>query len=71
MYDAPNEIPKLTLFCYSLTHSYQASSKISTSDFHGGKWALDTGIVGTSFIFWKKKIDLLSVLLKISVISFF
>ncbi len=34
----------------------RASSKTSTSDFHGGKLALDTGVAGTSFIFWKKLI---------------
>ena len=30
---------------------YWAGSKISTSDFHGGKSALDTGVAGTSLIF--------------------
>ncbi len=36
-------------------HNYYASSKNSTSDFHGGKLALDTGIVGTSLNFFLKK----------------
>ncbi len=35
---------------------------MSTPDFHGGKFALDTGVAGTRLIFWKKY-DLLSALL--------
>ncbi len=40
-------------------HLHYASSKISTLGFHGGKLALDTGVLGTSLILWKQ-IDLLS-----------
>ncbi len=25
---------------------------MSTSDFHGGKWALETGVAGTSLIYY-------------------
>ncbi len=31
-----------------ITHTSKASSKMSTSDFQGGKLASDTGIAGTS-----------------------